>query len=82
MQVRGGGPNLDDWIEGLALSLLSGLGGRVEIKKALYAGGPSSVDFLYLRVQRSSEGCSLAQSMQLSSDWVGVGSSVECSIAY
>jgi hypothetical protein len=33
-----GGPNSDDWIEGLALCILSGLGGRVERKK--HAGGP------------------------------------------
>jgi hypothetical protein len=37
-----GGPNSDDWIEGLALCILSGLGGRVE-RKALHAGGPSLV---------------------------------------
>jgi len=28
-----GGTNSDDWIEGLALCILSGLGGRVERKK-------------------------------------------------
>jgi hypothetical protein len=28
-----GGPNSHDWIEGLALCILSGLGGRVERKK-------------------------------------------------
>ncbi len=27
-----GGPNSDDWIEGLALCIISGLGGRVERK--------------------------------------------------
>jgi hypothetical protein len=41
LQLRGG-PNSDDWIEGLALCILSGLSGRFErYVKALHAGGSS-----------------------------------------
>ncbi len=38
LQVGGGGSNSDNWIEGLALSKLSGLGGRVEMKKPFTKG--------------------------------------------
>jgi hypothetical protein len=49
-----GGPNSDDWIEGLSLCILSGLGGRVERKNPFTRGAQVRKIIFIFGIQRKS----------------------------